>query len=429
MLRVQTNQARAGACLAADVLHPQRGNVLLKWGFRLDESIIRKLLDLDIREVWVQYPGTDEIREYISPSILLKRGEVVSLIAEMFQQVQKSPEAGNHIKLPYEVYSSVLRDLIEAITADANASAYILEMGGSANCELRHSAEVCFLSILLGLKLQAYLVNQRKRLAPQEARDISCLALGAMLHDLGYMLLEKPVRQRYARTGDRSDPQWQNHVKEGHELVSGSIRPAAAGVVMQHHQHFDGSGFPKVAVAGEQSERGLLGEEIHVFARIVAVANEFDHLLHPALGDAPPRVRVLRQMMDRPMASQFDPVVLAALPLVVPAYPPGAIVRLSNGERAVVVRWYPGSPCQPLVQPLPEDVFEQPETHHQIASAYDLRTRTDLVIVEQDGHDVREDNFCLAPCPSHEWMCGATPSSPGALASAGSPAEPRSEAA
>jgi HD-GYP domain-containing protein (c-di-GMP phosphodiesterase class II) len=428
MLRVQTNQARAGACLAADVLHPQRGNVLLKWGFRLDDNIIRKLQDLNIREVWVQYPGTDEIREFISPTILHKRGEVVSLIAEMFQKVQRTPEGGGHVKLPYDVYSRVLRELIEAIVADAAASAYILEMGGSPDSTLRHSAEVCFLSILLGLKLQAYLVNQRKRLPPQEARNVGCLALGAMLHDLGYTLLDEPVRQRYARTGDRSDPHWQNHVKDGHELVSGSIRPAAAGVVMQHHQHYDGTGFPKV-VDDEGTERGLLAEEIHVFARIVAVANQFDHLLHPASGESPPRVRVLRQMLSDPLASQFDPVILSALPLVVPAYPPGSIVRLSNGEKAVVVRWYPSTPCQPLVQPLPEDVFENPERHDEVAPAYDLRSRPDLLIVEQDGHDVQGDNFRLGPSPNHDWMSGPTPNSPEAAAEIDDGADSQSEAA
>lgn len=415
--------------LAAEVLHPQRGNVLLKWGFVLDQNIIQKLQNLNIREVWVQYPGTDEIREFISPAILHKRGKVVTMVAELFENVQQSFEGGDQIKIKYDVYAQVLRDLIEAIVSDANASAYILEMGGSADCQLRHSAEVCFLSILLGLKLQGYLINQRKRIPAHEAKGVGCLALGAMLHDLGYMLLEQPVRERYYRTGDQSDLQWQNHVKRGYELVSGAIRPAAAGVLLQHHQLYNGTGFPRM-VDDKGIERGLMGEEIHIFARIVAVADQFDRLLRPGDGSSPPRVRILRQMLIPPLAPQYDPVVLAALPLVVPAYSPGSIVRLSNGQKAVVVRWFPAAPCQPLVQPLPEDVLDNPHYEPGLtAPSLDLRQQPGLLIVEQDGHDVKKDNFHLVPTPHHAWMCGPTPKSPEETGGFGDAFESQPEAA
>jgi DNA gyrase subunit B len=43
-------------------------------------------------------------------------------------------------------------------------------------------------------------------------------------------------------------------------------------------------------------------------------------------------------------------VVLAALPLVVPAYPPGSLVTLSNGQMALVEGWSPHAPCQPVVR-------------------------------------------------------------------------------
>ena len=416
-------------CLAADVLHPQRGNVLLKWGYTLDRNIIRKLQDLEIHEVWVQYPGTDEIREFISPAIHHKRGEVVTMLAGLLGRVQKLPDGSPHIKLRYDDYTQVLRELVEAIVSDTTASSYILEMGGTPGSQLRHSAEVCFISILLGLKLQAYLINQRRRLPAHEARGVGCLALGAMLHDLGYMLLDEKVKKRYEQTGDQTDAAWQKHVRGGYDMVSGTIRPAAAGVVLQHHQHFDGSGFP-LSEDELGFKRGLRGEEIHVFARIVAVADRFDHLLHPSDGPSPPRVRVLRQMLSASEAVKFDPVVMAALPLVVPAYAPGSILRLSNGEKAVVVRWHPAAPCRPLVQPLPDDVLENPrQIHEEAAPAYDLRERLDLTIVEQDGQDVSKDNFQLNANDSHAWMSGPTPKSPNEPPAVEAPVDSRSEAA
>ena len=49
-----------------------------------------------------------------------------------------------------------------------------------------------------------------------------------------------------------------------------SVLQAAAIVAGQHHEKFDGSGYPK----------GLKGEDIHIFGRIVALADTFDALVH-----------------------------------------------------------------------------------------------------------------------------------------------------
>ena len=65
----------------------------------------------------------------------------------------------------------------------------------------------------------------------------------------------------------------QRHPDIGFHLLKGSERPilrAAAIIAYQHHEKYDGSGYPQ----------GLRGEEIHIYARIVAVADVFDALTH-----------------------------------------------------------------------------------------------------------------------------------------------------
>jgi hypothetical protein len=144
-------------------------------------------------------------------------------------------------------------------------------------------------------------------------------------------------------------------------------------------------------------QRGLAGEDIHVFARIACVANHFDRLRRPFEGPPQPRVRVLRTMLGTAIASRFDPVILATLPSVVPAYPPGSIIKLSNGLRAVVIRWHTEAPCQPTVQLLdesgnhPDTTLAETTVNHE----FDLRQQPDLRIVEHDDVDVSGDNFRL----------------------------------
>jgi HD-GYP domain-containing protein (c-di-GMP phosphodiesterase class II) len=364
--------------LALPILNPRHGNLLLKAGYVLDERIVSKLKEIEVREFWIDMPGSELIKQFVSPVVMETQGRIISELAEVFESAQeRSP-----VRMNFGQYRRLLRGLIEELATDSSAAAYIAEMGGSAGSELRHSAEVCFISVLLGLKLEEYLVAQRRRLPAFEAKNIISLALGAMVHDLGYLRLPLEVRQRYLQDRNENDAEWRAHVALGHQAVSGSIRPAAAGVVHQHHQHYDGSGFPTV-LDDSGHPRGLVGEEIHVFARIVCVANHFDRLHYGGDGTIRPRVRVLKRMMSEPLRRRFDPVVLAALPKVVPAFPPGSRVKLSNGERGIVIDWHLEDPCRPVVR-------------NDMGITRDLRDYLHLCVVEHDGYDVRDDNFTLA---------------------------------
>jgi hypothetical protein len=389
MLLVPINQAAPGMRLAVDIRHPERGTILLTTGYELDEAMIRKLRELQVMEFWTHYPGTQQIQQYVSPTILRYQGRVITVLADMFDKLHRDA----HADIGYPVYKRTLRDLIESLVAEPTAASFVCEPTGAGSNELRHSTAVCFLSLLMGLKLQGYLVSQRKRLTPSHAKNVVSLGLGAMLHDIGKVGLAPKVRQRYEESRDDSDPAYQQHVAIGHKMITGAVPPAASGVVLLHHRYFDGTGFPEsyetVANFGE-----LTGEEIHVFARIVAVANTYDRLRYLGDGSMQPRVRVLRTMLTHPLVARFDPVVLHSLLQVVPAYPPGSVVKLNSGEHAIVMEWHHESPCQPSVQVVHGNDFRTRRSNVN-APLFDLRERPELLIIEHDGIDVSHDNFKL----------------------------------
>ncbi|MCG8126004.1 MAG: HD domain-containing protein, partial [Candidatus Thiodiazotropha taylori] len=126
----------------------------------------------------------------------------------------------------------------------------------------RHVARVSKLTGLMGQKLGF------------ESDDCEILQLAVAMHDIGKIaipseLLEKP--------GPLSDEEWQvmhDHCRYGHSLLSRAKRPLlklAAIIAHQHHERWDGTGYPQ----------GLKGDEIHLYGRIVAIADVFD-----ALGNA-----------------------------------------------------------------------------------------------------------------------------------------------
>lgn len=414
MLRVSALQARPGMVLAASVTHPRRPDfVLLRAGVELDHTCIERLREMRTPELWIRYPSLEFLSAYFSPHVHTCTMRVASHIAGAFDSVTAHADP----RLEFNSYRRAVTDLIGHLTDEPRAGLFMRELIGGEQSTLRHATNVCVLSILMGLKLEFYLVRQRSRLSVASARDISGLGVGAMLHDVGMLRLAPEVVEKWERTQDTSDPRWREHVTIGYHMVQNDLDPVASGIVLHHHQRFEGGGFPSRLDASGQAVTPA-GNDIHVFARIVAVADEFDRLrwlgeppetgVQPSPASAPVRisrndvpgashamstVRALRIIRERAAAGKLDPVVSAALLSVVPPYAPGSLVTLTNGVRCVVSSWNPLNPCAPKV--VPAEDLEHPERFGEGGGVpvINLAAETTLRVAEAEGFDVTNDNF------------------------------------
>jgi len=113
-------------------------------------------------------------------------------------------------------------------------------------------------------------------LAEQSGMDdeeTAVLMHAAPMHDIGKIATPDAV---LLKPGKLTPEEWvimKQHPEVGLSILDGSQRPilkAAAVIAHQHHEKYDGSGYPQ----------GLKGEDIHKYARIVAVADVFDALMH-----------------------------------------------------------------------------------------------------------------------------------------------------
>lgn len=404
MLRVRMADAQAGMELAMPVVHPEStGTLLLKPGHQLNEHTLRGLRELRVREVWIRYPALESLRRFVSEEVAAGCRELARRIAGAIDALVVDRDA----PLDYAAYRMATGGVIGALAKSPTAALYIMEMADARAAPVRHAANVCFLSLLIGLRLSTYLEQERRRLPGRAARDLTSLGVGALLHDVGMLELDEETLARWERTGDESDEGFRAHVHLGSEIVhapGSECDATAAAVVLHHHQRFDGSGFP-TRVGPDGIAAGLKGREAHVFARIVAVADAFDRerfgrgTRRRASEEPPPipAVRALRHLLEPDVRARFDPVVLRGLLAVTPAYPPGSMVTLSDGRRGAVTDWSPLDPCRPTVEVLdPKDWRRREEDRRRVR--VDLAKRRELSIVEIDGHDVRGDNFY----PGHE---------------------------
>ena len=396
MLRVPIGYAEAGMVLAMPIYHPRRQDtMLLKAGMVLDERTVARLQELRIRDFWIRYPGFEFVGEYICPEIQAAQAVMTRQIADAFDSVS----AGTHAKLDYSGYRSAIGGLLSRLVANPKAALFVQEMADQGDPVLRHSSSVCMLSVLMGLKLEDYLIAQRTRMHVRGAKDVAGLGLAAMLHDVGMLRLSPEASERWRRTQDESDPDFQQHVWLGFKMVREAIGPAAASAVLHHHQRYDGSGFPRRKLL-DGTYASVHGQEIHIYARIIAAADLFDRLRYPpgrsADEPAAPVVRALKQLMEHPHCSWIDPIVMRAMLAVTPAYAPGSMVTLSTGEKAVVVECSAHHPCRPSVRTIGDprkDFGAGPAEPRD----YNLVQETSISIVEAEGHDVSRDNFSLSP--------------------------------
>lgn len=385
MLKVDINKTQEGMRLALPVRHPEQpDHLLLRVGYELEQKTIDRMKDLGLRCLWIDYPNLSAVDRYVSDEILSQQGKVVTQIGQTFDDMQRGATA----KIRYDHYCKAISNLVDSLLCNPRAAVFIGELADLGGNELmRHSSATTYLAVLMGLKLEGYMVKQRKHIDPARAKGVINLGVGAMMHDLGILHLDGKVRQRHEQTGDESDPAFREHPSLGYETLRGKVEPSAAIVVLHHHQRADGSGY-----AGKKWP--VLSEErIHVFARVVGLAEWFDRMRFPRNAPPQPPVYVLSSLLLPQTTAKFDRSVMRALLSVVPAYPPGSIVKLNNNAHAVVIDHNPAAPCRPVIQPI-KDPKDIDANNMPDSNPVDLSEISEKVyICECDGQDVAELNF------------------------------------
>ena len=385
MLRVNMRNAKPGMVLALPVRNPAAINqVLLKIGYPLEGVTIKRLAELGVRVVWVKYPSLTCLDQFVNASVVQAHGELIHDVTSILDDVQSKAAA----KMGYSLYEESVAKLVGALVSNPRAALFLGELAdGEAGDLMRHSATVSYLSLLMGLKLGGYLVQQRRHIDPSRAAEVTNLGLGAMLHDIGVPQLPEPARLAYEESGNDLDPLWREHTVLGFNTVRGGVAPSAATIVLNHHQRVDGSGY-----AGSQTPV-LAGNTIHVFARIVGLADAFDELQFPVNEPARPTVAVLQHLLQPPIARRFDEQAMRALLSVAPPFPPGSSLRLSDGKWAIAVDHNVNEPCRPTVQLLPGPASASIDTG-QAGHLLDLSDCSEqLHVVECDGQDVSDSLF------------------------------------
>lgn len=380
--------------LATEVLHPHLpGHILLRPGFTLDQITIDRMRELRISSVWIRYPALSEIVKYPSSAFVQGHAKLVQTLADSIDPAAGAVSA----RLEFTHYATAVRALFSQLRTEPHAAALIQDLADKSPSLARHGGAVCLLSLLMGLKLQDHIASKRKHMASSQARGLENLGLGALLHDVGEMRIPESLRTLHPDDALAAGAMWRTHTEIGFRMVHGQVEATAAAVVLHHHQRHDGSGFPSITHPDGQ-DHPPAGEEVHIFARIAAVADRFDELRCRApssctLADRrmciAPAVAVLSRIVHEARAGLLDPAAVRALLHVVPAFAPGSIVTLDDDRPALVFSSDPLNPCRPIVRVIRRMDLLGKDDDDALGDEIDLSQVRSRHIRQCDGHDVQ----------------------------------------
>jgi putative two-component system response regulator len=191
---------------------------------------------------------------------------------------RRTAELGDALETLEHTYRSTLKALAAALeTRD-------VETHG-------HSERVVRFSLRLGRELGL------------DEGQLKALEFGALLHDIGKIGVPDTILRKPSALTEEEWVKMRQHPLHGQQILRGiEFLKDAARVVGQHHEKWDGSGYPL----------GLSGEEIDLNARIFAVADAFDALTSDRVYRAKTSYAEAAAELDRCSGQHFDPGVVAA---------------------------------------------------------------------------------------------------------------------
>ncbi len=136
--------------------------------------------------------------------------------------------------------------------------------------------------------------------------EAQLLSFASPMHDIGKVGIPDSILNKPGKLTKDEFEIMKTHARLGYEMLAYSKRPilkAAAIIAHEHHEKFDGSGYPK----------GLKGEEIHIYGRITAVADVFDALGSDRVYKKAWSLEKIIALLKEEKGKHFDPVLVDIL--------------------------------------------------------------------------------------------------------------------
>ncbi len=211
-----------------------------------------------------------------------------------------------------------VEEVIGSVLRNPDALLSLTRLKSLDDYTFHHSLNVAVLAVTLGRHLGIL------------REELLRLGLGAVLHDIGKVRLpERLVRKPDALTPNEFEL-FKTHCALGARILLGSsaFPDECAALALNHHERFDGSGYP----------RGISGVAVGKFALITALADVYDAMTTDRSYQRRMEPHHALRRLYEGAGTDFHPLYVQKLIQCLGIYPIGSVVQLDSGEVGVVCR-------------------------------------------------------------------------------------------
>lgn len=301
------------------------GEIFLKEGIILTSPYIKKLIKTGIPYIYID----DGLLSDLIIDDMISIETRTAAIQQVKQILLQTKESGQLVIEPSGLYSTV-KGFTDHLLDNRSLMVNLIDLRSQDDYTFAHSVNVCVLALLTGITL-GYSKEQ-----------LTVLGVGALLHDLGKVKIPEHILNKPAPLTPEEYAIMKEHPIHGYGLITTSQELAAehAIIALQHHECFDGSGYPS----------GIMGDAYHEYAQVVAIADKFDALTANRIYRKAYPAHEAYELCAAAGNYWFKDSVVKAFLHNIAAFPSGSLVKLSNGQLAVVLETPKGCSRFPKVR-------------------------------------------------------------------------------
>jgi HD-GYP domain-containing protein (c-di-GMP phosphodiesterase class II) len=321
-----------------------RENILAAPNIPITENDIKKVMRWGISEV-------ETTGEIINSSINAresgaKSDEVLKRYEHLLSLRKKIIEVhGNACYMIDRIYTAIRKDLsidfsgIEKVVNDIvsilkeNSNVFLFLNGlddDDRNYLVTHSVNVTFYSLIIG---------EAMKYTDQQLLE---LGMGTILIDAGMTKVPVYIIHKQSNLTDNEYQMVKAHPLHGYKslILFPDINERIANISLQHHEQYDGKGYP----------RGLKGKEIDEYARISAIADSYEaQISNRSYRKKTGAYHAMKNLLASGV-NKFDPDILKIFLSRMSVYPIGSLVELNDKQIGIVIGSVTEKPLRPIIK-------------------------------------------------------------------------------
>ena len=329
IVRTLVPDCKVGSILAEDVTTYQ-GITLVAKDCVVNQYILHRLADLGIEHVWIytvdgSVPKQEIITQSKNKKERIRENHAESVL--VIKQVLRELSSGGKLNYPK------ITQLSKLVYGNINDSINVIETLNNIKEKDEYTYTHC-----VNVAFYAMLIAKWLNLAKEEIEEV---IQAGLLHDIGKVLVPDEILNKRGKLSEKEFDIMKNHSLLGYFCIkhSAEISQSVKEAVLSHHERSDGSGYPY----------GLHDHEIHLFAKIIAIADVYDAMTQDRVYKKGVNPFAAFEMFQTLGMNMFDIRVLDVFLKNISLNFTGLNVILENGERAEIVYVPPYEITKPII--------------------------------------------------------------------------------